>query len=174
MQVHQKYSEPWKVTLVNTGVDTMTGGRLKRVAEYIGNETFLLTYGDGLADVDLNDLIAFHRANGKLATVTAVRPPARFGGIAFNGSLVAEFVEKPQIGEGWINGGFFVLEPGIVDYIEGEHTLWEKDPMERLAADGQLAAYRHSHFWQCMDTLRDVQLLNNLWAQNEAPWKIWS
>jgi len=174
VSLHGADCEDWVVHLIDTGWQTQTGGRIKRLAEYIGDETFMLTYGDGLADIDLNALIAFHQANGKLATVTAVRPPARFGGIAFNGSLVAEFVEKPQIGEGWINGGFFVLEPGIVNYIADEHTLWEKDPMERLAADGQLVAYRHSLFWQCMDTLRDVQLLNNLWAQNEAPWKIWT
>lgn len=171
---HNADREDWVVHLIDTGWQTQTGGRIKRISEFIGNEPFLLTYGDGLADIDINALLAFHRANGKLATVTAVRPPARFGGIKFNGSLVTEFVEKPQIGEGWINGGFFVLEPEIVSYIQGDHTLWEKDPMEKLAADGQLAAYRHDRFWQCMDTMRDVQLLNSLWEQNRAPWNIWS
>lgn len=171
---HDAESEDWIIHLIDTGGQTQTGGRIKRLSEYIGNEPFLLTYGDGLADIDIRALIAFHRATGKLATVTAVRPPARFGGITFNGSLVAEFAEKPQIGEGWINGGFFVLEPAVANYIEGDQTLWEKGPMERLAADGQLAAYRHERFWQCMDTLRDVQLLNTLWAKDEAPWKIWS
>ncbi|MEJ5201242.1 MAG: glucose-1-phosphate cytidylyltransferase [Anaerolineales bacterium] len=171
---HDAESEDWIVHLIDTGEQTQTGGRIKRLSEYIGDEPFLLTYGDGVADVDVKALVAFHHAMGRLATVTAVRPPARFGGITLDGSLVAEFAEKPQIGEGWINGGFFVLEPGVVNYIEGDHTLWERSPMERLAADRQLAAYRHEGFWQCMDTLRDVQLLNALWANNQAPWKIWS
>ncbi len=170
---HNGGGEDWIVHLLDTGSNTQTGGRVKKIAEYIGDEPFMLTYGDGVGDIDLNALLAFHRSRGKLATVTAVRPPARFGGISFEGDLVAHFVEKPQIGEGWINGGFFVLEPGIADYIEGDFTLWEKEPMEQLAAQGQLAAYRHGQFWQCMDTLRDVQLLEELWRTQRAPWKIW-
>jgi len=163
----------WKVHLLDTGIETQTGGRIKRVAESIGNETFLLTYGDGVCNIDINQLLEFHRRCGKLATVTAVRPPARFGSIVFDGDLVQRFEEKPQIGEGWINGGFFVLEPGIHQYIDGDATLWEQEPMERLAADGQLAAYRHEGFWQCMDTLRDVRYLNGLWQTGNAPWQTW-
>lgn len=165
--------EDWTVHLLDTGAETQTGGRVKLAAQYIGNEPFMLTYGDGVSTVEPNELIAFHRRQGKLATVTAVRPPARFGGIAFNGDLVAHFQEKPQIGEGWINGGFFVLEPGAIDYIESLDAIWEREPMERLAAEGQLAAYRHEGFWQCMDTLRDVRLLETLWQENRAPWKVW-
>lgn len=163
----------WTVHLLDTGVETQTGGRVKRVAEHIGNETFLLTYGDGVCNIDIRQLIEFHRRCGKLATVTAVRPPARFGSIIFEGDLVQQFEEKPQIGEGWINGGFFVLEPDIQRYIDGDLTLWEQEPMERLAADRQLVAYRHEGFWQCMDTLRDVRYLNNLWQTGKAPWQTW-
>jgi len=170
---HNDDGEDWVVHLLDTGQNTMTGGRVKKIAEYIGDEPFMLTYGDGVSDVDLKDLLAFHRSQGKLATVTAVRPPARFGGISFDGDLVARFVEKPQIGEGWINGGFFVLEPGIIHYIQGDSTLWEKEPMEQLVAQGQLVAYRHGRFWQCMDTLRDVQLLEELWRTHQAPWRVW-
>lgn len=133
----------------------------------------MLTYGDGVANIDINRLFAFHKNHGKLATVTAVHPPARFGEINFNGDLVANFVEKPQIGEGWINGGFFILEPQVKDYIEGDETLWERQPMERLATEGQLVAYQHDLFWQCMDTLRDVRLLESLWLEGRAPWKVW-
>lgn len=165
--------EDWTVHLLDTGPHTQTGGRVKRVAEFVGNETFILTYGDGVADLDLNKLLAFHRSHGRLATVTAVRPPARFGGISFNGNFVAHFEEKPQIGEGWINGGFFVLEPGIRGYIDGDETLFEREPLERLAKDEELVAYRHEGFWQCMDTLRDVRLLESLWQGGEAPWKVW-
>lgn len=164
------YAEDWTVHLLDTGLHTQTGGRVKRVAEFIGDEAFLLTYGDGVANVDISRLLAFHRSHGRLATITAVRPPARFGGISFNGDFVACFEEKPQIGEGWINGGFFVLEPGVVDYIDDDSTTWEREPLERLAKDGQLAAYRHSGFWQCMDTLRDVKLLESLWQSRNAPW----
>jgi glucose-1-phosphate cytidylyltransferase len=173
ISVHDGDGEDWTVHLLDTGLHTQTGGRVNRVAQFIGNETFMLTYGDGVANVDLNHLLAFHRSQGKLATVTAVRPPARFGGITFKGNLVANFVEKPQIGEGWINGGFFVLEPGVADYIEDDNVNWEKESMERLAAAKQLAAYRHNEFWQCMDTLRDVRLLESLWQEGKAPWKIW-
>ncbi len=163
----------WTVHLVDTGVATLTGGRIKRLAPYIGNETFMLTWGDGVSDVDLNKLLAFHRSHGKLATMTAVRPPARFGHLVFDGDMISQFSEKPQIGEGWINGAFFVLEPQIFDYIDGDATQWEHKPLERLAAEGQLMAYRHTSFWQCMDTLRDKKLLEELWQSGEAPWKIW-
>lgn len=171
---HDGEREEWLVHLVDTGLTTQTGGRVKRLARWLGQETFMLTYGDGVCDANLANLLSFHRAHGKLATVTAVRPPARFGGLSFNGDLVIEFSEKPQIGEGWINGGFFVLEPGVLDYIEGDHTIFEREPLENLAKDGQLVAYRHSGFWQCMDTLRDVRLLESLWESGRAPWKAWT
>lgn len=166
-------SEDWVVHLIDTGLETQTGGRVKRLQPYVGGETFMMTYGDGVADIDLHRLVAFHRSHGRLATVTAVRPPSRFGGLAFDGDSVVEFVEKPQIGEGWINGGFFVLEPGVMDYIEGDETIFEREPLERLAADGQLMAYRHYSFWQPMDTLREVRLLRSLWENGKAPWKVW-
>ena len=165
--------EDWTVHLIDTGLHTQPGGRVKRLAPWVGNETFMMTYGDGVANIDINKLVAFHRSHGKLATVTAVRPPARFGSLSFDGDLVSKFVEKPQIGEGWINGGFFVLEPDVLDYIEGDDTIFEREPLERLAQDGQLAAYRHDDFWQCMDTLRDVRLLESLWQDGRAPWKVW-
>ena len=165
--------EDWTVHLLDTGMHTQTGGRVKRVAQLVTNEPFMLTYGDGLADVDINQLLAFHRSHGRLATVTAVRPPARFGGISLHGNLVTSFKEKPQIGEGWINGGFFVLEPGVVEYVDNDQTLWEREPMERLAADSQLAAYCHEGFWQCMDTPRDVRLLETLWKSGKDAWKVW-
>lgn len=167
------HHEDWTVHLLDTGLDSQTGGRVRRVAEFVGKETFMLTYGDGLSDVDLKRLLAFHRSHGRLATVTIVRPPARFGKITLDGDFVTQFEEKPNIGEGWISGGFFVLEPGVMDYIEGDHTIFEKEPLERLAKDGQLVAYRHTGFWQCMDTLRDVRLLENLWGSVKAPWKVW-
>lgn len=173
VSVHDGEGEDWVVHLLDSGLHTQTGGRVKRLARFIGNETFMLTYGDGVASIDVSRLLAFHRHHGKLATVTAVRPPARFGGIAFDGDMVSHFEEKPQIGEGWINGGFFVLEPGAAEYVKDDSMIWEKEPMERLAADGQLLAYRHEGFWQCMDTLRDVRLLENLWQQEKAPWKVW-
>lgn len=163
----------WTVELVDTGIATLTGGRIKRLAPYIGEETFMLTWGDGVADVDLRALLAFHRSHGKLATLTAVRPPARFGHLVFNGDQVTQFTEKPQTSEGWINGAFFVLEPGVFDYIDGDDTQWEREPLERLAKDGQLIAFRHTSFWQCMDTLRDKRLLEDLWQQGNAPWRIW-
>jgi glucose-1-phosphate cytidylyltransferase len=164
--------EDWMVHLIDTGLRTHTGGRLKRLAPWIGQETFMMTYGDGVASIDVIDLIAFHRRHGRLATVTAVRPPARFGGLAFDGHVITEFTEKPQIGEGWINGGFFVLEPQVLDYIERDETVFEREPLERLAAERQLVAYRHEGFWQCMDTLRDVRLLNSLWDSGKAPWRV--
>jgi glucose-1-phosphate cytidylyltransferase len=174
VDLHDGEREDWLVHLIDTGLQTQTGGRLKRLAPRLQDGTFMVTYGDGVADVDLRQLVAFHRSHGKLATVTAVRPPARFGGLAFNGNYVAEFVEKPQIGEGWINGGFFVLEPEALDYIDGDETAFEREPLERLANDGQLIAYRHDGFWQCMDTLRDVRLLESMWHSGEVPWKVWA
>jgi glucose-1-phosphate cytidylyltransferase len=173
LEPHDERCEDWTVHLIDTGVGTQTGGRIKRLASWVRGGTFMMTYGDGLSNVDLRRLLAFHRRHGRLATVTAVRPPARFGGLSFSGDLVRTFVEKPQIGEGWINGGFFVLEPGALDYIAGDDTPWEHEPLERLAADGQLVAYRHDDFWQCMDTLRDVRLLESLWQTGRAPWKVW-
>lgn len=162
--------EDWLLHLCDTGIDTQTGGRLKRLASQIGGETFMMTYGDGVAGIDIRALTEFHRQHGRLATVTAVRPPARFGSLVFEGDRVASFSEKPQVGEGWINGGFFVLEPEVLDYIDDDQTIFERDPMERLAADGQLMAFRHDGFWQCMDTLRDVRLLNSLCTEGVPPW----
>jgi glucose-1-phosphate cytidylyltransferase len=164
--------EDWAVHLIDTGLHTNTGGRLKRLERWLRGGTFLLTYGDGVADVDLRALVRFHRACGRVATVTAVRPPARFGGLVFDGDRVAEFTEKPQIGEGWINGGFLVFEPAVFDYLGGDDTSLEADCLERLAADRQLSAYRHERFWQCMDTLRDKRLLEGLWQQGRAPWRM--
>lgn len=163
----------WNVAITDTGLDTQTGGRVKRCAKWIENSTFMLTYGDGVGDIDIRALVAFHRAHGKLATITAVRPPARFGGLVFDGNRVARFTEKPQAGEGWINGGFMVFEPRVLDYIEGDQTILERGPLERLAVDGQLMAFRHDGFWQPMDTLREKLLLENLWREGRAPWKIW-
>jgi glucose-1-phosphate cytidylyltransferase len=173
ISVHRDPEDDWTVHLLDTGATTQTGGRIKQVAEFIGAETFMLTYGDGVCDIDARRLLAFHRAHGKLATLTAVRPPARFGNLEIDGNHVSVFAEKPQAGEGWINGGFFVLEPAVRDYIDDADTIWEREPMERLAAEGQLVAYRHEGFWQCMDTVRDVRFLESLWAENEAPWKVW-
>lgn len=163
----------WNVALIDTGLSTNTGGRIKRLAPYMGEGTFMLTWGDGVSDVDLNKLLAFHRSHGKLATLTAVRPPARFGHLEIVGDEIREFSEKSQIKEGRINGAFFVLEQGVFDYIDGDNTLFEREPLEGLAADGQLMAYRHDSFWQCMDTLRDKVLLEELWQKGEAPWKTW-
>ena len=165
-------SHDWVVHLVDTGEATQTGGRIKRLAPYLGDSTFFLTWGDGVSDVNLHKLLEFHRSHGKLATVTAVRPPARFGRLDLEGDNVATFSEKPQIGEGWINGAFFVLEPGVFDYIDGDLSQWEREPLEHLARDGQLMAYRHTSFWQCMDTLRDKHLLESLWDSGKAPWRI--
>jgi glucose-1-phosphate cytidylyltransferase len=173
MEVHHRHAEPWRVTLVDTGEATMTGGRLKRIREYVGEESFCFTYGDGLSDVKVPELIAFHHRQGKLATITAVQPPGRFGALDLQQNLITGFREKPQGDGGWINGGFFVLEPRALDTIEGDQTLWEREPLERLARDGQLAAFRHLGFWQPMDTLRDKLLLESLWASGKAPWKVW-
>lgn len=163
-------AEDWTVHLLDTGLYTQIGGRVKQAARFIGDEPFMLTYGDGVGNVNIHELLAFHQGHGRLATVTAVRPPARFGSISFNGDMVARFEEKPQTSAGWINGGFFVLEPGVVDYIEGDDTIFEQGSLDQLAEDGQLAAYRHNGFWQCMDTLRDVRLLESLWQGGNAPW----
>ena len=165
--------EDWVVHLKNTGLKTNTGGRIKRLEPWLSDGTFMVTYGDGVSDVNLRDLVTFHRSHGLIATVTAVRPPARFGGLVFDGDLVSDFTEKPQIGEGWINGGFLVFEPALFDYIKGDESSLEADALERLAADRQLAAYRHDRFWQCMDTLRDKRLLETLWQERCAPWKLW-
>ena len=174
VKVHQTDHHPdWTVDLIDTGLATLTGGRIKRLGPYMGNETFMLTWGDGVSNVNLDKLLAFHRSHGKIATVTAVRPTARFGHLEFEGDQIREFSEKPQTAEGWINGAFFVLEPEVFDYIEGDQTQWEKEPMEQLARDGQLMAYRHPGFWQCMDTLRDKGLLQDLWVKGNAPWKKW-
>jgi glucose-1-phosphate cytidylyltransferase len=169
----QSAVEEWVVHLVETGHQTMTGGRVLEMREALGGEAFLLTYGDGVANVDLAALLAFHREQGRLATVSAVRPPARFGGLEFNGPLVTQFTEKPQIGEGWINGGFMVFEPEVFNFLEDTGTRLEQDVLERLASEGQLAAYKHEGFWQCMDTLRDKWLLERLWTEGVAPWKVW-
>jgi len=170
---HQNGHPDWNVELIDTGVATFTGGRIKRLAPYIGKDTFMLTWGDGVSNVDLHRLLEFHRSHGKLATVTAVRPPARFGHMTFDGERVITFSEKPQAAEGWINGAFFVLEPEVFDFIDGDETQWEREPMERLACEGQLMAYRHTDFWQCMDTLRDKALLESLWQNGGARWKTW-
>lgn len=172
IQYHATNHEPWKVTLVETGADTMTGGRLKRVARYLTpGEPFFLTYGDGVSDVDLGRLLAFHRSHGKQATITAVAPPGRFGALEIDAGRVDRFVEKPPGDQGLINGGFFVLEPGVIDRIDGDATIWEREPLEGLAADGELMAYRHDGFWAAMDTLRDKNILESLWASGEAPWR---
>ncbi|GAB4338987.1 MAG: glucose-1-phosphate cytidylyltransferase [Candidatus Abyssubacteria bacterium] len=172
-KTHGNDSEDWVVHLIDTGLNTLTGGRVKRLLSYLKDNTFMVTYGDGVSTVDLGNLSQFHKSHGKLATVTAVRPPARFGGLIFDGDLVVEFTEKPQIGEGWINGGYLVFEPGIFDYLEGDTTSLEADLLERLAADGELAAYRHDGFWQCMDTMRDLRLLRSYWEGDNPPWKVW-
>jgi len=175
MEVHHKKAEPWRVTMVDTGLNTMTGGRVKRIQKYVGNEPFMLTYGDGVADIDLKKLVAFHRQHGGHATITAIQPLGRFGAIAMkkDGSVKA-FQEKPQGDGAWINGGFFVLEPQIFNYIQdGDPTIWEREPLEGLAKDGQLTAYQHKGFWKCMDTLRDKTELENFWKSGKAPWKVW-
>lgn len=165
--------EDWRVNLLDTGLNTLTGGRVKRAAKHVGRRRFIMTYGDGVSDVDLRALLRFHEAQGKIATITAVRPPARFGGLVIEDDLVRSFQEKPQIGEGWINGGFMVFEPEIVDYIEGDSTILEREPLERLSQEGQLAAFQHDRYWQCMDTVRDVSSLRELWDGGNAPWKAW-
>lgn len=173
VQTTDRESDDWLVHLIDTGIDTNTGGRIRRLMNWLHQEPFMLTYGDGLSDINLDELLRFHRAQKLLATVTAVRPPSRFGGLTFDGSCVSQFTEKPQIGQGWINGGFFVFEPAVRDYLEDDTSSLEIDLLARLAAEGQLAGYQHSRFWQCMDTLRDKRLLEHLWTNGNAPWKIW-
>lgn len=172
--IHKGFRSPWKVHLVDTGLNTQTGGRVKRLKEWVGNETFFLTYGDGVADVNIAELLAFHKKHGKLATITSVRPPARFGALNIQGNHVIEFQEKNQSQEGWFNGGFFVLEPEVFDYIEGDHTMWEKEPLEALAKQRELVTYFHQGFWQPMDTVREHKVLESLWENKQAPWKIWN
>ncbi len=175
MDVHQRSAEPWRVTLVDTGETTMTGGRLKRVAEHLrGEDAFCLTYGDGVSNVNITELIAFHKAQKVKATLTATLPPGRFGALQFNGHKVSQFMEKPQGDGAMINGGFFVLSPEVLQYLDGDETIWERAPLETLAREGQLAAYQHTGFWQPMDTLRDKVLLEELWASGKAPWKVWT
>ncbi len=173
IDIHQNNAEPWKITLVDTGETTQTGGRLKRVRRYLDDEDFCFTYGDGVSDVDITRLIAFHREQGTLATVTATQPLGRFGALNLADNRITQFREKPQGDGGWINGGFFVLSPKVIDYIDGDETLWEREPMEKLAENGQMSAYLHSGFWQPMDTLRDKTHLEELWASGSAPWKKW-
>jgi glucose-1-phosphate cytidylyltransferase len=172
MEVHRSATDPWRVTLVDTGERTMTGGRLRRVLPYLGDEDFCFTYGDGLADVDITALIAFHRSQGRLATVTAVQPPGRFGALDLDGERVRQFEEKPRGDGAWTNGGFFVLSPGVRRYLDDDATIWEQQPMTSLARDGQLSCYRHTGFWQAMDTLRERTQLEELW-EGEAPWRVW-
>lgn len=173
MEVHQNHAEPWKVTVVDTGIDTMTGGRLRRVREYLRGERFLMTYGDGVSDVDIGELIRFHERQKRRATVTAIPPPARFGALEFSGDCVTRFVEKPKGDGRWINGGFFILEDAVFEYLRGDQDVWEQEPLRRLASEGQLAAYRHDGFWAAMDTLRDKSALEELWTSKRAPWKVW-
>lgn len=173
MEIHANKCDPWRVTVVDTGESSMTGGRLKRIQPYVGNETFCLSYGDGLSDVNINELIQFHYKQQTLATLTAVQPPGRFGALDIEQNQILNFLEKPQGDGGWINGGFFVLEPGIFDYIDGDTTIWEKEPLEQLAKQGQLSAFRHSGFWQCLDTQRDKDKLQDMWNKNDAKWKVW-
>jgi glucose-1-phosphate cytidylyltransferase len=174
MEIHAKKAEPWRVTLIDTGEDSMTGGRLKRVAPYLSDQdAFCFTYGDGVANVDLSSLINFHQSHGRLATVTAVKPPGRFGALSLKGHMISDFQEKPAGDGAWINGGFFVLSPKTLDFIENDQTVWEREPMERLAKDDQFRAFFHEGFWQPMDTLRDKALLEDLWQTGQAPWKRW-
>lgn len=173
IEMHDKKCEDWLINLIDTGPETNTGGRIKRLEPWLTDGTFMVTYGDGLCNVDLRELVRFHRSQGKIATVTAIRPPAKFGGIIFDGDLVDMFTEKPQIGEGWINGGFLVFEPEVFEYLERDHTSLEAYALERLAEDRQLVDYKHDGFWQCMDTLRDKRLLESLWREDRAYWKVW-
>ncbi len=173
MEVHRSTTEPWHVTLVDTGENTMTGGRLQRVLPYLGDEDFCFTYGDGVADIDITAEIAFHREHGRIATVTAVQPPGRFGALEIEDDIVTEFEEKPRGDGGWMNGGFFVLSPGVANYLGGDDTVWEQQPMRSLAQDGQLASYQHTGFWQAMDTIRDRNHLEELWNSGGAPWRTW-
>jgi glucose-1-phosphate cytidylyltransferase len=172
--VHSHRTEPWKVTVVDTGLNTMTGGRVKRIAPYIGNETFMLTYGDGVSDVPFDKLVEFHKKHGRICTITSVKPEGRFGILDIEGDTITSFREKSKKDVGYINGGFMVLEPKIFDYIAGDSTVFEREPLERIAAEGQMMAYKHNGFWQCMDTMRDKEKLETLWAGGNAPWKVWN
>ena len=174
MTVHHNNAEPWRVTIVDTGEHTQTGGRLRRVKDYVGNEPFCMTYGDGVANIDIKALIKFHESQGKLATLTAVQPPGRFGQLVMTGNQISQFIEKPEGDGGYINGGFFVLSPKVIDYISGDEILWEKGPMEKLAKEGQLSAFKHHGFWRPMDTLRDKTALEEMWQSGKAPWKNWT
>ncbi|VFR25593.1 Glucose-1-phosphate cytidylyltransferase [plant metagenome] len=174
MTVHHRYVEPWQVTLVDTGENTLTGGRLKRVRKHLGDEPFCFTYGDGVSDIDISALTAFHASHGKLATVTAIQPPGRYGALGIEGDQVSSFQEKPAGDGAWINGGYFVLDPAVIDRIDGDQTSWESDPLIALSADQQLMVYKHAGFWQAMDTLRDKNQLETLWAQGTPPWKVWT
>jgi glucose-1-phosphate cytidylyltransferase len=174
MEIHNCFSEPWKVTLIDTGIDTMTGGRIKQAKKYIGNETFMLTYGDGISDLNINELLAFHKKHGKSITMTAVQPEGRYGSVDINDNgIINEFIEKPKGDNSWINGGFFVCEPEVMDYISGNNTVFERDPLEKLAEEKKMYAYKYHGFWRCMDTLRDKIILNHLWDNNKANWKVW-
>lgn len=175
MTIHDSVSEPWKVTIVDTGLDTLTGGRIKRVKKYLGDEPFLMTYGDGVSDVNIREVVEFHKASGKLATMTAVQPGGRFGTLDIHedSNVIERFSEKRKEDGGWINAGFMVLDPKVIDYIEGDQTTFEREPLEKLSAEGQVVAYKHNGFWQCMDTLRDKQQLDEMWCQNRAPWRVW-
>lgn len=173
MEIHQNTAEPWKVTVVDTGEQTMTGGRLKRVAKYIGNEDFCFTYGDGVSDINIRESIEFHKSHGKMATITAVQPPGRYGALKMDGTKVESFLEKPKGDGGYINGGFFVLNSKVIEYIKEDATIWEKEPMEKIAEQGQMQAFVHQGFWQPMDTLRDKNHLEELWSSGKAPWKVW-
>ncbi len=173
ISVKSREIEDWLVHLIDSGLSTLTGGRVKRLEPWLKDETFMVTYGDGVSNIDLDELVQFHKTQGKIATITAVRPPARFGGLVFNGDAVMNFTEKPQIGEGWINGGYLVLEPKIFNYLESDNSSLEVHLLEKLAEDGQLSAYRHEGFWQCMDTLRDVRTLEELWRGGNPPWRLW-
>jgi len=174
MQIHNTASEPWRVTLVDTGLNTMTGGRVKRIRNYIGDESFLLTYGDGVSNVDIPETVHYHKSHGKLATISAVQPGGRFGMLSLGeGDIVDRFAEKSLESGGWINAGFMVLEPGVFDLIDGDDTILEREPFEQLAATGQMKAFRHTGFWQCMDSQKDKKVLEGLWASGEAPWRIW-
>jgi len=173
MEVHQSSAEPWRVTLVDTGEATGTGGRLRRVREHLGSDDFCFTYGDGVSDVDVKKLVAFHKERGTIATVTATKPPGRFGVLTMDDAKIASFEEKPPGDGGWVNGGYFVLSPKAIDYIESDDTVWEREPMERLAQAGELSAFLHEGFWQPLDTLRDKEMLNELWTSGKAPWKVW-
>ncbi len=172
-EIHHNYSEPWLITLVDTGENSMTGGRLKRIAHHLGEEDFCFTYGDGVSNVNITKLIQFHKSKNRLATLTAIKPPARFGSINIEGEEIIDFQEKPYGGNGWANGGFFVLSPKVIDYITDDSTIWEREPLEQLAQNHQLSAYQHEDFWYAMDTLRDKNYLEQLWESEQAPWKIW-